>query len=73
MLNPGGRLLIANFLPNISSAGYMEAFMDWWLIYRTEAELLRLAETLPGEQVETTDLFVEENKNIAFLEVTRKG
>jgi hypothetical protein len=73
MLNPGGRLLIANFLPNLSSVGYMEAFMDWWLIYRTEAELLRLAETLPGEQVETIDLFVEENKNIAFLEVTRKG
>ena len=73
MLNPGGRLLIANFLPGISSVGYMEAFMDWWLIYRTEAELLRLAEPLPDEQVETINLFVEENKNIAFLEVSRKG
>jgi len=72
MLDPGGRLLIANFLPNISSAGYREAFMDWWLIYRTEAELLQLAETLPGRQVEAIDLFCEENKNIAFLEVTRK-
>ena len=73
MLNPGGRLLIANFLPSISNVGYMEAFADWWLIYRTEAELLRLAETLPDEQVETINLFVEENKNIAFLEVSRKS
>ena len=73
MLNPGGRLLIANFLPGISSAGYMEAFMDWWLIYRTEAELFRLAETLPEKQVETINLFVEENRNIAFLEVSRIG
>ena len=73
MLNPGGRLLIANFLPGISNAGYMEAFMDWWLIYRTEAELHRLTETLPDEQVDTINLFVEENKNIAFLEVFRKG
>ncbi len=73
MLNPGGRFLIANFLPNIPNAGYMEAYMDWWLIYRTEAELLRLAQTLPDEQVERVNLFVEENKNIAFLEVERRG
>jgi SAM-dependent methyltransferase len=73
MLNPGGRLLIANFLPGITNAGYMEAFMDWWLIYRTEVELHRLAETLPDEQVEMINLFGEENKNIAFLEVARKG
>lgn len=73
MLNPGGRFLIANFLPNIPNAGYMEPYMDWWLIYRTEAELLRLAQTLPDEQVERVNLFVEENKNIAFLEVERRG
>lgn len=73
MLNPGGRFLIANFLPDISTAGYMETFMDWWLIYRTEEELFRLAETLPQKQVEVIDLFIEENKNIAFLEVSRKG
>ena len=73
MLNPGGCFLIANFLPNIPNAGYMEAYMDWWLIYRTEAELLRLAQTLPDEQVERVNLFVEENKNIAFLEVERRG
>jgi SAM-dependent methyltransferase len=72
MLNPGGRFLIANFLPGISNVGYMETFMDWWLIYRTEEELLRLAETLPEKHVETINLFVEENKNIAFLEVSRK-
>jgi hypothetical protein len=33
-------LLINNYLPSLINAGYMEAFMDWWLIYRTEAELL---------------------------------
>ncbi len=73
MLNPGGRLLIANFMPNIANAGYMEAYMDWWLIYRTESELLRLTEALPDEQVETVNLFIEEKKNIALLEVERRG
>ncbi len=45
MLNPGGRLMVANFLPNILDAGYMETFMDWHLIYRDEGDMLGLFET----------------------------
>jgi extracellular factor (EF) 3-hydroxypalmitic acid methyl ester biosynthesis protein len=73
MLNPGGRLLVANFLPDISTAGYMEACMDWWLIYRTRIEMLQLADTLPDEQIEALHLYAEENQNILFLEAERKG
>lgn len=48
-LRPGGRLMIANFLP-IPMRGYMEAFMDWWLIYRTPQEMAALTSQLdPGE------------------------
>jgi extracellular factor (EF) 3-hydroxypalmitic acid methyl ester biosynthesis protein len=72
MLNPGGRLLIANFLPSISNVGYMEAFADWWLIYRNEAQLLQCSATLPVEQIEKISTFMEEEKNIAFLELERK-
>jgi hypothetical protein len=43
MLKPGGRLLIANMMPSLPSAGYMEAVMDWWLIYRTTQELKSLS------------------------------
>ncbi len=43
MLNPGGRLLIANMLPELPSAAYMEAVMDWWLVYRTLHQLKNLA------------------------------
>jgi extracellular factor (EF) 3-hydroxypalmitic acid methyl ester biosynthesis protein len=35
-LNQEGCLLLVNFLPNIRDCGFMEAVMDWWLIYRTE-------------------------------------
>ncbi len=73
MLNPGGRLLLANFIPNISNVGYMEAFLDWWLIYRTRAELLQVADTLPDKQIEAMRIFTEENINIAFLDIERRG
>jgi SAM-dependent methyltransferase len=73
MLNPGGRLLLANFIPNISNVGFMEAFLDWWLIYRTRAELLQVADTVPDKQLETMHIFMDENINIAFLEIERKG
>jgi extracellular factor (EF) 3-hydroxypalmitic acid methyl ester biosynthesis protein len=73
MLNPGGRLLLANFIPNISNVGFMEAYLDWWLIYRTRAELLQVADTVPDKQLETMHIFMDENINIAFLEIERKG
>lgn len=38
-LNPGGSILIANFLPDHIAAGWMDAVMDWQLIYRDETEL----------------------------------
>ncbi len=72
MLTPGGRLLLANFLPSSSSTAFMEAYMDWWLIYRTKAEMLNLVNTLPEEEMGYCHLFTEENENIVFLEVERR-
>jgi len=70
MLNPGGKLIVANFLPGIEGAGYMEAFMDWKLIYRTREQMLALAASLPAHSVQINS-FVEENKNILFMEISR--
>lgn len=71
MLRTGGRLLVTNFLPDIEDVGYMEAFMDWWLLYRTIDEMEQLAAGLPEDQVSTSRTFIEENHNIVFLEVER--
>jgi trans-aconitate methyltransferase len=46
-LRPGGQLVIPNFLPDVSSVGYMECCMKWWLIYRGEQDMLRLLERIP--------------------------
>jgi SAM-dependent methyltransferase len=54
MLKPGGRLLIANMMPQLPGAGYMEAVMDWWLVYRTLPQIQNLSSGLSPEYRVTT-------------------
>lgn len=71
MLRPRGKLLVANFLPGVQDIGYMEAFMDWQLVYRTRQEMVELTAELPQEELREVSLFAEENENIVFLQITR--
>jgi SAM-dependent methyltransferase len=71
MLNPGGRLLVANFLPDIWCAGYMETFMDWQLIYRDTAQMQALASTIPSNEIRSSRTFTESHENIVFLELNK--
>lgn len=71
MLRSGGRLLVANFLPGVRDIGYMEAFMDWNLIYRTRHDMVELTMEIPESEVKQVNLFTEEQRNIIFLQVTR--
>jgi extracellular factor (EF) 3-hydroxypalmitic acid methyl ester biosynthesis protein len=73
MLNPGGRLLVANFLPNIWGAGYMETFMDWKLIYRTPQQMVGLASSITSDDIAVQKTFAEKNANIVFLELVRRS
>ena len=72
MLKPGGELVVANFLPGIRDVGYMEAFMDWTLTYRTRHEMVDLTSEIDESEIHHLALFAEENRNIIFLRVTRK-
>ena len=71
MLRPGGKVWIANFVSGIPHAAYMEAVMDWWLVYRSVEQLKSLAAPLPQAKVASCRTFLEPAGNVAFLEVVR--
>ena len=48
-LKPGGVLLIGNFHHNNQLRALMEAYLEWFLIHRSEEELLTVAQNgAPG-------------------------
>jgi extracellular factor (EF) 3-hydroxypalmitic acid methyl ester biosynthesis protein len=69
---PGGRVLIANFLPGIPDAGYMEGLMDWNLVYRTETELLGLAGGIARRRVADLTLSFDDHENVGYLSIGKK-
>jgi len=71
MLNPGGRLLVANFA-TCPEAGYLEAFMDWWLIYRDEDQMQALTLDIDPMQLASWRLFRDSEQNVIYLELTRR-
>ena len=70
-LNPGGRLIMTNFLEEIEGVGYMEAIMDWNLIYRNRLQLMQLTERIPEREIARISTFSEENHNVVFMTVER--
>lgn len=66
MTRPGGQVLVPNFAPDIPDVGYMEAFMGWNLVYRSEDDLRAL---FKEEDLECHDLFMGANGSVAYIVV----
>jgi extracellular factor (EF) 3-hydroxypalmitic acid methyl ester biosynthesis protein len=66
MLRPGGRLLLANFVPTGSGRGYMEMFMDWPLIVRNEVAMRELAMAAGATQLSS---FHDPHRNVVYVEL----
>lgn len=71
MTRPGGMLLIPNFKTGARDTGYMEAFMDWRLIYRNHDDMRALAAALPASGVADVDVFDDDDDTITFLLVSK--
>ncbi|WP_257455464.1 class I SAM-dependent methyltransferase [Archangium lipolyticum] len=75
MLRPGGKLLLANYIDATFDSGckaYMEAFMDWWLIYREEHEVREWLQDIPRSELATHRLFRDDVGNLIYLEAVRR-
>lgn len=72
MLAPGGRLLIANFTPVTYDAAFMEAFMDWRLIYRTEDQVRSLASRIPLEDLTAVHQFFDDNRHVTYMRLVKR-
>jgi len=71
-LAPGGRLLLANFTPDFLDIAYLEACQDWHLLYRDEAQMRELLESVPDGEIGGLEQFREYEDAITYLRVTRR-
>ena len=70
-LAPGGALLVANMLPELSACAYMEAVMDWWLIYRTPEQMAEMGNQVAAMSNVRTRIFTDDLQQIVYLEIRR--
>lgn len=66
---PSGMTLLTNYLRDIGGDGYMEAFMQWELIFRSPEELADTTRRIPANQIASTKTYVDDDNMIVFVEV----
>jgi hypothetical protein len=71
MISPGGKVLIANFLPDNHGRGYMECMMDWKLICRRESDTLALTAGIDASQMESESIWRDPYGNVVYLELVK--
>jgi len=69
LLKPGGRLLAANFSPELADSAYLEACWNWWPRYRGEAEWAALLSSLSSETLRGQTIFRDHAGGSLFLEL----
>jgi len=72
-LAPGGTLVVANMLPDIPACGYMEAVMDWWLIYRTPEQMAEMGRQVGAVSDVECRVFTDDLQHIVYLEIRRNS
>lgn len=71
MLKPGGTLLLANYLAGTPDVAYMEIYMDWWLRYRSSAEIRGFQKEIPAALIAKTSFRIDPTNQVGYLELLR--
>lgn len=69
LLRPAGSLVIGNFHVDCSTRTYLDVWMNWPLLYRTEAEMLDLTSDVPLPIHRAVEF--EATRSQMFLRITR--
>ncbi|WP_336071243.1 class I SAM-dependent methyltransferase [Nitratireductor rhodophyticola] len=66
LVKPGGEFLFANFSDEITTDGYMETFMDWPLILRSDKDMQDIIDRAIDRNHADTEVFYGSNRNIVY-------
>jgi extracellular factor (EF) 3-hydroxypalmitic acid methyl ester biosynthesis protein len=72
LVAPGGSMIIPNFAKGMPEQGYMEAFMDWYLIYRDENQLFDFMSEINMNEIASYDIYSDPTGNVLYLKVIKK-
>jgi extracellular factor (EF) 3-hydroxypalmitic acid methyl ester biosynthesis protein len=71
MTAPGGLVMVPNFAPAVAARPYMEAFMDWSLIYRDEQDMAKLLDGLDPASIQRTEIYADPNRAVVYLVIQK--
>lgn len=66
MLKPGGVFLFANFSPEMTDDGFMETFMNWTLLQRSEADMWSVINASVDRNTVDAEVYFGANRNIVY-------
>lgn len=72
-LKPGGTFLFANFSTEMIDDGFMETFMDWALLQRSEADIWGIINASVDRNTAAAHVFFGANRNIVYGIVKKQG
>lgn len=66
----GGSMLVPNFAKGITERAFMDIFMDWELIYRSEEDMLSLSENagIPNDSI---SLYRDPMSNVIYMRISK--
>ncbi len=70
-LRPDGELVVANFVPDVADAGYMESYMGWRLLGRTVEQVQAFGAELPHSVATSSATYQLTTPDIAYLKLRR--
>lgn len=71
LVKPGGEYLFANFSDVTATDGFMESFMNWPLILRSEAEMWDIINASVDRNLVDVDLFQSDNGYLHYAKIRR--